>query len=470
MTEAAERAAPGAAAKLALIGLGTLVVPLDTAVNIAFPSITGHFGLEMARIQWVVIAYVLTHGSLVLAFGRIGDVFGHLHVFRAGLAWSAGALLLCAWASDYGLLLACRVLQGIGAGLVISCGAALATSLYPERLRARVLGAYAFCFAAGSVIGPSIGGLLLERFGWPAVFWARVPLALLALLLLRGMPARPRPAVREPFDAVGGALLALAIGTMLLAVNQARHLATGGYQALALGLVAVLAAVAFARWERRSPRPVIALHHLRAPEIAMANGAIALVNLAAFAVLLFVPYYLARIAQIPTALGGVLLAAGPLGMMLASAAAGWLVARVGATRVMLAGCVTCAAGLLLVGAWDAATTPWHMAATLLVSGAGLGLTQVSCTDIVTGAMPVADRGVAGSLTMLSRTLGIVSAASLLSLLFAGLQTGALGEGADAQSAFLRAFETSFLVAAAVPAGYLVLLGLLRLSRPCRPAP
>src|SRR5207247_7533260 len=91
--------------RLVLVGLGISVVPLDSAVNIAFPDITGSFGLPIQMIQWVVICYVLTHASLMLAFGRVGDVFGHARVFRAGLVWNSAAFLLCAAAQSYGWLL-----------------------------------------------------------------------------------------------------------------------------------------------------------------------------------------------------------------------------------------------------------------------------------------------------------------------------------------------------------------------------
>src|SRR4051812_4684463 len=107
------------------IGLGTAVAPLDTAVNIAFPTITAGFDLAVSDIQWLVISQVLTYTSLMLALGRIGDLFGPARVFRIGLVWSAAALLLCALAPSYGTLLACRVLQGIGVALVLSCGVAL---------------------------------------------------------------------------------------------------------------------------------------------------------------------------------------------------------------------------------------------------------------------------------------------------------------------------------------------------------
>src|SRR5438034_5367322 len=174
--------------RLVLVGLGISVVPLDSSVNIAFPDITGSFGLPIPMIQWVVICYVLTHAGLMLAFGRIGDMWGHGRVFRAGLAWSVAAFLLCAAAPSFGWLLFFRFLQGIGAGLVISCAPALVTGLYPEARRSRALGIFTLMFALGSAIGPLIGGALVARWGWPGVFWFRAPIALTALLLLRGLP------------------------------------------------------------------------------------------------------------------------------------------------------------------------------------------------------------------------------------------------------------------------------------------
>src|SRR5690606_32479706 len=102
------------AAQVALIGLGTMTVPLDSSVNIAFPDIVASFGLPIPTIQWVVICYVLTHASLMLAFGRIGDLFTYGGVFRAGLACSTVAFILCAAAPSFGFLLAARVLQGVG--------------------------------------------------------------------------------------------------------------------------------------------------------------------------------------------------------------------------------------------------------------------------------------------------------------------------------------------------------------------
>ena len=142
---------------LAVVCLGTLVAPLDSAVNIALPSITQAFGVEIADIRWIVIAYVLTYSSLLLIFGKLGDLLGYRRIFQAGLLVSAAGFAACALAPSFGLLLAGRGLQGIGIALTLSCAPALATTLYDERERTRVLGFYAACTAAGAALGPILG-------------------------------------------------------------------------------------------------------------------------------------------------------------------------------------------------------------------------------------------------------------------------------------------------------------------------
>src|SRR5215470_4979608 len=186
--------------RILLVGLGTSVVPLDTAVNIAFPAITGSFGLPIEMIQWVVICYVLTYSSLMLAFGRAGDIWSHGRMFRIGLLWSGVAFPLCATASSYGWLLFCRFLQGIGASLIVSCAPALVTGLFPEHRRSRAVGIFTLMYAIGSAAGPLLGGMLVQLWGWPAVFWFRAPLALIAVLFSAERAATPQPATRDQLD------------------------------------------------------------------------------------------------------------------------------------------------------------------------------------------------------------------------------------------------------------------------------
>src|SRR5580692_9489574 len=148
-----------------VVGLGTLVVPFDSSVNVAFPHIIRGFDLAIPSIQWVVIAYTLTYAALTLVFGRIGDMLGYRRIFQFGNVSGAVAFLLCAAAPSYGWLLVARVLQGVGAALALSCGPALATSLYPEDHRIRVLGMYTMMFGIGSALGTVLAGELVQHFG-----------------------------------------------------------------------------------------------------------------------------------------------------------------------------------------------------------------------------------------------------------------------------------------------------------------
>jgi MFS family permease len=276
--------------QVAMIGLGTAATQLDTAVNIAFPAITRGFGLAIGDIQWVVISYVLTYASLLLALGRIGDTVGHTLVFRVGLIWSAVALLLVSWSPSYGAMLVFRCLQGIGAALVLSCGAALVTSLYGEERRSRALGIYTMMLSFGLMLGPLLGGALTAIWDWPAVFLFRIPIAIAALLLLRAMPVSPPRPASDRFDVLGCIALTLGLVTMLLALNRLRE-----FSAVWFGLLSAAAFAAFIFRESRAARPIIAVGILGRPGFALLNLVSVLANLAAFSVWLLVPYFLARV-------------------------------------------------------------------------------------------------------------------------------------------------------------------------------
>jgi MFS family permease len=434
------------AAQALVVGLGTAVVPLDTSVNIAFPAITRGFDLATADIQWVVICYVLTYTSLTLALGRIGDIYGHARVFRAGLAFSTVALGLCALAPTFATLLACRFLQGIAAALILSCGAALAISAYGEARRSRALGLYTMMFAAGLTLGPWVGGALVQAWDWPAVFAFRVPIAVAALLLSRGLPP-PQPATREPFDLFGAVLLAAALTAMLLTFNR-----IGEVAAFPLGLVALAAFAGFFRYEARCNNPIIDPSVFRLPGFAVLNLANVLINLAAFSVWLLVPFYLTRATDLPLAASGAILATGSLGMAGTAPIAGRLAGRIAPRRLALGGAIVVGLGLLLIATWQHGTPAAWLVATLALQGAGLGVFQLAYTDIVTATIPPQHRGVAGSLAMVTRTLGTVSAAALVMLLFAQL---------EASAGFLPAFQRSFTLAGLLP---LVMAALLMLRR------
>lgn len=443
-----------AARALAIVLLGSIVAPLDTAVNAAFPAITAAFALEVAAIQWIVIAYMLALSSLVIVSGRLADLYGHRRAFGWGLAISALALLGCGLAPGYGWLLAARAVQGIGIALLLGAGPALALGAYPASARTRVLSRYAAVFAAGIAAGPALGGVLVEAFGWRAVYLGRVPIALAALALLARAPASEVRAGRR-FDAAGAALLAAWSGCLMLALTLRGPLGAG------LGVAGAALCALFLAREARAAEPMIPLGRFRDAAFAVPNLASVVVHFAGFGIFLLGPYFFVRITGLSAQGAGLLLALGPAAAALGAALAGRLVAGAGARRVALAGAVLDLAGVALTATWDAQTGVAAIAATLALQGTGIGLFQVAYADIVIGALPPEDRGVAGSLSNLTRTFGVVSCAALMSALFAGAERGALARGAAPAAAFVEGFGFAFGAAAAGLAALLAASFLMR---------
>jgi MFS family permease len=450
-----------------VVALGTLVVPFDSSVNFAFPYITRAFGLPVPAIQWVVISYTLTYAALMLVFGRVGDMLGYRRIFLAGSAWSAMAFVLCALAPSYGALLAARVLQGVGAALVLSCGPALATSLYTESHRIRILGHYTMVIGIGGALGPLIAGWLVPLIDWPAVFWFRAPLAFAAFALGWLLPPDTRPAKREKFDASGGFLLVLAISAMLLALNQLQRVAESSLLFALSALVCLVATGGFIAQEKRSFRPIIDLRLFRDLDFSLLNAGHAALNLAGFSVLLLVPFYLSRFGGLSAHATGLLLAASPAGTALAAPLAARLASRIPPRLLAVIGAGAMATGQVLIGTAEPEPDIPVLAGAMLLQGFGVGLFQVAYFDIVTNTIPRADRGVAGSLVMMTRTIGTVTGATLLMLIFQTLQGHSLAVGDGAAGAFLDGFAGTFRLAALLPVGVVlagVARGWTRLSR------
>ena len=444
------------------IGFCVLAPAMDTSVNIAMPAITAAFQLGQRDIQWIVTCYMLAYGALMLTCGKLGDLYGHRRILRTGLVICAAAFSICATATGYPMLLAGRMLQGVGIALAVSCAPALATALYPESVRTWVLGVYGAIFALGTALGPFVGSLLVGTWGWSGVFAFRMPLVVLALALSWLLPAGlPTVAglqrAAHPFDWPGAALLIVWIGALMLASAGPHDLDTfwpahPGWlpsgSVLSVGLAALgVAAFALFLWhEARCPEPIIRPSLFRSPRFAVLNGANLLINLANFSILLIVPYFLINAAHLRIDKAGMVMAMSGAGMMVGSWATGRLAQRIPPATLAFAGIAMTGLGLLTVAQWRPDASLWVLAGTLLFQGSGVGLFQVAYNDSVIATLPVHDRGVAGSLTMMVRTLGIIGGATGLSALLKWRLDTAMASGLRADSAFLSAFQETLSIA------------------------
>lgn len=397
---------------LLIIGLGASLAPLDFSVNIAFPAITDAFGIATQDIRWIALCYVVTYGSLVIWFGAIGDRVGHLKVFRWGLILAAVSTVLCALSPTYSWLVVARILQGVAMALLLSCSPALIIAMFPADQRTRALSVYGGLTALSGVMAPVIGGYCIEWMGWAGVFWFRIPIALVALFSLPLIHAH----FRQPRFARSS--VEVSRSTLVILFDVFKNGQNFGW-------------------------------------INLAN---VIIQLCSFSVPLILPYYLTRVALwSPTETGGVL-AIWASGTLIGSFFAGLVIKRLGVHQTAFMSAWLSILGLVFVAFWTAQVSLPVMLISIMMQGIGLGLFQVAYTDWVVAELPITSRGVAGSLTVLTRTLGIITGALLwLWVLDHGQMLG-LQDGLSPKQAFMNGFRQLYLVAILIAGGFFAASG------------
>ena len=388
-----------------MIGLGVSLVPLDISVNVAFPAITNAFSLPTQSIRWIPFSYVLTYGLLVIGFGALGDRLGHLQIFRAGLVLAIFALSMCALAPNYHLLIAARILQGISAAIVLSCAPAIVTFLYAESKRTKALSIYGSMTALAGVIAPLIGGFLIAWVDWPGVFWFRVPIAILSLLLLQIL------IIKEKIPAPDRSLT-------ISASDQ---------------LTFQLMVQKFKKDHR----------------FIGVNALSAVIQFSTFSLPLLIPYYLTNIELWEIEKVGFLLSTWALGTLVGSWSVEQLTIKLSTHFIAYIGAWLTAISLLIIGIWSTNTNLDFIFLAVMIQGFGLGLFQVAYSDVVIKALPLKARGIAGGITVMTRTVG-VAIGSLVWLWILDQNLSISKESLSiTNSEFIQGFQMVFLIAAGV---------------------
>jgi MFS family permease len=331
--------------------------------------------------------------------------------------------------------------------MLLSVAPALATQLFVETQRTRALGLYTASTSFSATIAPVLGGASIAWLGWSGVFWMRVPVILLTLLCLRWLPPQDPPTQRPEYS--GPVLLAAAIACLLLAPSL---FGADGSIGISLAFLIVGAALllAFVHQQRASTSPYFARLRTSRCDFVLHNVANVLLHFTAFAVPLIVPYFLARAAGYGPLGIGLSLSLSPIGMLLGSSAASMVIHRLGLRQSALAAILCLGVGTFALSLGAQTTLLAPVLAALLVNGVGIGLLQVTYTDVIVATLPREARGVAGGLTMLTRTIGVVLAASVLTAAFAYLETPGADTSTDPRTAYSAAFVVLFAAVAVIP--------------------
>ena len=445
--------APAATGALACLALTMLLSSLGTSIaNVALPTFVRAFGAPFQAVQWVVLAYLLAVTTLVVSAGRLGDLLGRRRLMLAGIATFTAASLACAAAPSLWVLVAARVGQGAGAALMMALTLALVGEAVPKERAGRAMGLLGTTSAVGTALGPSLGGVLIGAFGWPAIFLVNLPLGVFAAVLAWRFLPRDRLAASGEatapatagFDVKGSVLLAAALAAYSLAMTLGRgHFGTTNL--LLAGAAAVLAA-GFLRVEAKARSPLVRPALFRDRIVGTGFATSALATTVAMTTLVVGPFYLAGALHLDATRIGLAMSAGPLVAALVGVPAGKAVDRFGATRMTLAGLALMAIGALLLSRIAIAYGVAGYVSALAVLTAGFATFQAANNTAVVTGVDARQRGVVSGLLNLSRNLGLVTGASVMGAVFmAGAGVDAIDAAGEA--AVVAGMHVAFLVAA-----------------------
>jgi EmrB/QacA subfamily drug resistance transporter len=433
---------------LAACIVGSGIGLLDsTIVNIALPTIQRNLGGGLAGEQWVINAYLLTLGSLILVGGSLEDVFGARRVFSAGVGGFGVASVLCGLSPSIGVLVACRALQGVAGALLIPSSLAVIVATFPERERGQAVGTWTAFTTVATVIGPLAGGGLLDVVSWRWLFFINVPFVFICLgLILSVIPRAAHTRTRRSIDGRGALLCMLGLGGPVFALIEETRLGWTSPAVLGPFVVGVLLLGAFFWAERNAPDPMLPVGLFSRRNFAVANVETLSMYAGLSVLLLFLGLFLQQVVGYSPLDSGLATLPVTIMIFLFSRRFGALADRVGPRRLMGAGPVVCAGGLLLllrVSQHPSYVTDLFPA--VAVFGLGLAMTVAPLTATVLAGVEADRAGIASAVNnavaRIAGLLGTAAVGAVLATTFAGSFSGRLrgvALGSRAQAAALTA--------------------------------
>ena len=431
---------------------------LDSSiVNIALPTLTKELGVDLYRVKWVVIIYLLVLTCLLLPFGRFSDDRGRKQIFQIGfLVFTLGSAI-CGFAPGLGWLVVGRAVQGIGSAMLMVNGPAIITAAFPANERGAALGTLAMVVSLGLISGPSLGGLLISTLGWKSIFWVNLPIGVLGILMVSKFVARDHPSRRKvPFDWMGAFLQTLALLSFMMVFDPPQVSISGSTPVmpprwLMAGLTGVLFFL-FIRFETWATAPLFDLSLMKNKTFWTGNLASFLTFVSFSSVTVLMPFFLEELMKFPPAKAGIFMTAIPLTIFVSAPIAGRLSDRLGGQELSFGGALVSALAMMLMAGvvgsgLSADMSPTGIVLVLMLIGLAMGLFQSPNNNAIMGSVPAGKLGAASALLATIRNLGMVTGT--------GLATGIFHWRMSVTGEFLASMHLSHFVAGLISVGAMV---------------
>ncbi len=424
------------------------MVNVDGSVmNVALPALERQFAVGPALLQWVISGYLLIITGILPVVGALSDRLDRKRVFLVGVSIFTVGSILCAFSSTIDELILFRIFQSLGGAIIMGNVMSIIAHIFPAGQRGRPIGLIGSVVAAGTIVGPSVGGLLIAAYGWPSVFWVNVPIGMasvvMTLIVLDRMVSNKST---ERFDGMGASMFFVGIVSLMIFVSEGT---TWGWTSVSswLSLALSIAALALFIWrELCAASPVIDLSLFRSGAFSVGNIA----GYLSYVMFMFpgfiLPLYMQRVLHIPTAHIGLLLTPQAVCMIVVSPFGGRLTDKIGANWPAFAGMAMGTAGLWMMTRFTPGTSYTDIVIALSVFGAGMGLFTSPNTVAVLESVPIAKSGLTGSLIATVRNFGRVSGIAVAVVLLQGAGADiATVQGFSAATAY--AFTGSVMIGA-----------------------
>ena len=457
---------------LIVLCVGMLMIVLDmTIVNVALPSIQRDLGFSQSGLAWVVNAYLITFGGLLLLAGRLGDLAGRRNVFMLGLGVFIAASALCGASESQGMLIAARFIQGAGGALASAVILGMIVTMFREPAeQAKAIGVFSFVAAAGASIGLLLGGVITQAINWHWIFFVNVPIGVLTAVLATRLVSRDSGSgLREGADVVGAFLVTGALMLGVYTIVKAQEFGWGSLHTLGLGALAAGLLAGFVAWESRTSNPLMPLHIFRSRNVTGANVVQMLFIAGMFGMFFLGSLYMQRVLGYSALQIG--LAFLPVALIIAAFSLGVsarLNIRFGPRATLLPGLVAATAGLVLFtqvpvhGSYLGDPLP-----SMLLVGIGAGLSFPSLRTLaMTGTHP-SQAGLASGLVNTTQQVGGALGLAVLATLASTRTASLLHHGKATASALTSGYHLAWTVGGALLV--VAIAAALTLLRPSRAA-
>lgn len=408
-------------AALAAASVASFLVPfMMSAVAITLPVVQTELGATAVQLSWVAAGYILALAAILLPVGRLADIFGRKRTFIWGTAMFVAFSLCASLAWSVSSLVALRVLQGVGAAMILSTAVAIVTDLYPRSERGKAMGILVACVYLGLSVGPLVGGMMTDLAGWRSVFFLSMPLGLVCVALAMRIEGEWRPAQGERFDVLGSVYYALFV---ICFVNGLTGLASPEKGVPLLTAAAALVLM-FVLRSRRAVHPIIELSLFTSNRVFLLSSLATLINYAGtFAVGFLLSLYLQVVKGYSPLGAGLVLVIQPVIQSLLSPLAGRLSDRFNAAGLASMGMGLCALGLLGICTLSASSSLWVIGAILALLGVGFALFASPNMSVIMGSVEPRHYSIASSLVGTMRTFGMSLSMGITTVVFGFLLHG-----------------------------------------------